>query len=31
MDLGAVELMIIEFPENRFTGDIAPALGDLVE
>jgi len=31
MDLGAVELMIIEFPENRFTGSIAPALADLVE
>lgn len=31
MDLGAVELMIVEFPGNRFTGDIAPALGELVE
>jgi uncharacterized membrane protein len=31
MELGAVELLIIEFPENRFTGDIAPALADLVE
>ena len=31
MELGAVELMVIGFPENRFTGDIVPALADLVE
>jgi uncharacterized membrane protein len=31
MDLGAVELLVIGFPENRFTGQIAPALTDLVD
>jgi hypothetical protein len=31
MDLGAVELLVIGFPENRFTGDIGPALADLID
>jgi uncharacterized membrane protein len=29
--LGAVELVVIGFPENRFSGKIVPALGDLVD
>ena len=29
--LGPVEIAVISFPENRFTGEIAPALADLVE
>lgn len=31
MDIGPVEYMVIAFPGNRFRGDIAPALLDLVE
>jgi uncharacterized membrane protein len=31
MQLGAVELLVIGFAENQFTGEIAPALADLVE
>ncbi|MEE9473331.1 MAG: DUF6325 family protein [Acidimicrobiia bacterium] len=31
MELGAVELLVIGFPENRFTGKITPALADLVD
>lgn len=31
MQLGAIELLVIGFPENRFTGEIVPALADLVE
>jgi uncharacterized membrane protein len=31
MGIGPVEYMVVAFPENRFTGDIAPALADLVE
>lgn len=30
-DIGPVEILEIVFPENRFTGEIAPALGELVE
>jgi hypothetical protein len=30
-DLGPVEYMVIDFPGNRFTGDIAPAIADLVD
>jgi uncharacterized membrane protein len=30
VQLGAIELLVIGFPENQFTGDIAPALADLV-
>lgn len=29
--LGPVEIVVIGFPENRFTGEIAPAIADLVE
>lgn len=31
MALAPVEYVVIEFPGNRFTGDIAPALAELVE
>jgi hypothetical protein len=30
-DIGPVEYMIVSFPGNRFTGEIAPALAKLVE
>jgi hypothetical protein len=30
MEPGPVEYMIVGFPGNRFTGEIAPALADLV-
>jgi len=30
MSMGPVEYALIQFPGNRFTGEIAPALGDLV-
>jgi uncharacterized membrane protein len=29
--LGPVEIAVIGFPENNFTGEIAPAIADLVE
>ena len=31
MELGPVELFVLGFPGNQFTGEIAPALADLVE
>jgi uncharacterized membrane protein len=31
VELGAVELLVVGFPENRFSGKIAPALADLVD
>ena len=31
LDLGPVEYMVIDFPGNRFSGDIAPAIADLVD
>jgi uncharacterized membrane protein len=31
VDICAVELLVIGFPENRFTGEITPALIDLVD
>jgi Family of unknown function (DUF6325) len=31
MPFGPIELLVIKFPGNRFTGDIMPALADLVE
>jgi hypothetical protein len=31
MAIGPVEYMVIAFPGNKFKGEIAPALGDLVE
>jgi hypothetical protein len=30
-DIGPVEYLIVAFPGNQFRGEIAPALGDLVE
>jgi Family of unknown function (DUF6325) len=30
-EIGPVEYMIVSFPGNRFTGEIAPALAKLVE
>jgi uncharacterized membrane protein len=29
--LGPVELLFVEFPGNQFTGEIIPALSDLIE
>jgi len=31
MDIGPVEYLIISFPGNKFKGEIAPAIADLVE
>jgi uncharacterized membrane protein len=31
MGIGPVEYMVVGFPGNRFTGDIAPALAELVD
>ena len=31
MDIGPVEILVVGFPENKFTGEIAPALADLVQ
>src|SRR4051794_11116531 len=31
MSIGPVEYMIIGFPDNKFTGQIAPALARLIE
>ena len=31
MSIGPVEYLLIGFPENKFTGGIAPALADLVD
>ena len=31
MGLGPIEMIVVGFPENQFTGEIAPALADLVE
>ena len=30
-EIGPVEYLIVAFPGNRFRGEIAPALADLVE
>lgn len=30
-EIGPVDYAVIVFPENRFRGEIAPAIGDLVE
>src|SRR6478736_2228824 len=30
MDIGPVEILVVGFPGNQFTGEIAPALEDLV-
>lgn len=31
MPYGPIELLVLEFPGNEFTGELAPALTDLVE
>ena len=31
MSVGPVEILMVEFPDNKFTGEIAPALAELVE
>ena len=31
MPLGPVELIVVKFPGNKFTGEITPALADLVD
>ena len=31
MDIGPVEILVVGFPGNQFTGEIAPALEDLVK
>jgi Family of unknown function (DUF6325) len=31
VDIGPVEYILIGFPGNKFTGEIAPALGRLIE
>ena len=30
MDIGPFEILVVGFPENKFTGEIAPALEELV-
>ncbi len=30
-ELGPVDYVVIEFPGNKFNGEIAPALGDLID
>ena len=31
MDVGPVEILVVSFPGSEFTGEIAPALGELVQ
>ncbi len=31
MGIGPVEYMVVAFPGNKFNGEVAPALGDLVD
>ena len=31
MDVGPVEVLVVSFPGNQFTGEIAPALAELVQ
>ena len=31
MSLGPIELLVVKFPGNKFTGEIVPALKDLIE
>jgi hypothetical protein len=31
MSLGPVEMIVVKFPGNKFTGEITPALADLVD
>ena len=30
-ELGPVDYLVVEFPGNKFNGEIAPALGDLID
>ena len=30
-ELGPVDYIVVEFPGNKFNGEIAPALGDLID
>ena len=31
MSLGPIEMLVVKFPGNKFSGEIIPALGELVE
>jgi uncharacterized membrane protein len=31
MPLGPIEMLVVKFPGNQFTGEIMPAMADLVE
>jgi uncharacterized membrane protein len=31
MDIGPVEILVVAFPGNQFTGEVAPALAELVQ
>jgi Family of unknown function (DUF6325) len=31
MSLGPVEMLVVKFPGNKFTGEVTPALADLVD
>ncbi len=31
MSFGPIELVVINFPGNKFNGEVAPALGDLIK
>ena len=31
MSIGPVELLVVKFPGNKFTGEVGPALKDLVD
>lgn len=31
MSLGPIEILVVGFPDNEFTGEIVPALTDLIE
>ena len=31
MSLGPIEMLVVKFPGNRFSGEIIPALAELVE
>lgn len=31
MSLGPIEMLVVKFPGNQFSGEIIPALGELVE
>ena len=31
MPTGPIEMLAVKFPGNKFTGEIAPALADLIE